>query len=355
MSEMKDRRQSFQTIAWFNDLYTRTILNLDPPYQRRSVWNEQYRQYFVETILLDYPAPALFIHEEISPNGAAFYSVVDGKQRLTTVLDFVRDKFPVASNTQLPEFAGYFFSSLPDETKRQFWSYQFSVEYLPTVENATLNNVFDRINRNVMKLKPQELRHAKYSGVFAQAAERMTTYLSEQLPIGVPNISPRTKLQMKDVEFVAQLLLLCEMGPDKDSQEYLDMAYSERDSNWATAGVVEKCFRRVVQDLKELFNVDLMAANHTRRLRNQSDFYSLFGAYKQIRDNKEKVPAPNDAARRLNEFMLVVADEQKRQVDQKARKYYESVRSSATDLSRRSARIDIIREVILDEGKPNAS
>jgi len=87
---MFERRQSFQTIAWFRDLYVRQLLNLDPPYQRRSVWNQAYRNFFIETILLKYPAPAIFIHEDISPEGLATYSVVDGKQRLTTIFEFAK-------------------------------------------------------------------------------------------------------------------------------------------------------------------------------------------------------------------------------------------------------------------------
>ena len=65
MQERLERRQSLQTIAWFNDLYKRDLLNLDPPYQRRSVWNITFRQYFIETVLLHYPAPAIFLYEDI--------------------------------------------------------------------------------------------------------------------------------------------------------------------------------------------------------------------------------------------------------------------------------------------------
>ena len=63
------RKQNFQTIAWFWDLYQRDRLDLDPPYQRRSVWNQNYKNYFIDTILLGYPAPAIFLNEEISPDG----------------------------------------------------------------------------------------------------------------------------------------------------------------------------------------------------------------------------------------------------------------------------------------------
>ena len=52
----KARRQNFQTISGFWDLYRRELLDLDPPYQRRSVWNQAYKDAFVDTILMQYPA-----------------------------------------------------------------------------------------------------------------------------------------------------------------------------------------------------------------------------------------------------------------------------------------------------------
>ena len=96
---VKARRQNFQTISWFWDLSKRGLLDLDPPYQRRSVWNQAYRDSFVDTILLQYPAPAIFLYEEVSPEGISKYHVVDGKQRLTAVFDFALGQFPVSEES----------------------------------------------------------------------------------------------------------------------------------------------------------------------------------------------------------------------------------------------------------------
>ena len=40
---------------------------MDPPYQRRSVWNQSFKDYFVDTVLLGLPAPAIFLFEETQP------------------------------------------------------------------------------------------------------------------------------------------------------------------------------------------------------------------------------------------------------------------------------------------------
>src|SRR5438874_2329244 len=94
-NELPTRRQSVQSIAWFWDQFKRNLLDLDPSYQRRSVWNQSFKDFFIDTVLLKYPAPAIFLYEDIRPDGTATYHVVDGKQRLTTLFEFASDQFPV--------------------------------------------------------------------------------------------------------------------------------------------------------------------------------------------------------------------------------------------------------------------
>src|SRR5262245_25521745 len=101
-----NRRHNFQTVSWFFDLAQRKLLDLDPPYQRRSVWNQPFKDYFVDTVLLGMPAPAIFLFEDISPDGRSVYHVVDGKQRLLTLLEFVRDTFPISEQTKSGQLPG---------------------------------------------------------------------------------------------------------------------------------------------------------------------------------------------------------------------------------------------------------
>ena len=228
-----NRKQNFQPIAWFWDLHQRSRLDMDPPYQRRSVWNQAFKDYFIDTILLSYPAPAIFLYEEITPEGIASYHVVDGKQRLTAIFDFVSSGFPVSDKCERSDLRGKYFKELDDATKRDFWLYQFSVEYLPTAQETIINNIFDRINRNTARLTAQELRHAQYGGEFITSAEDLADWMFSQFPPYFPNITSRSKKQMKDVEFVAHILLLLESGPKGYSTAQLDQAFSDRDTEWS--------------------------------------------------------------------------------------------------------------------------
>jgi hypothetical protein len=342
-------RHSPQTISWFWDLYQRELLDLDPPYQRRSVWNTTYKSYFIDTLLLEYPAPAIFLFSEVEPNGKTKHSVVDGKQRLVTIFDFVQDRFPVGEKAELTALRGKYFRELDDAVKVKFWSYQFSVEYLPTSDENAINSIFDRINRNVAKLTPQELRHARFDGSFITIAEKLTEWLALVSP-EFPRITPASRSQMKDVEFVANLLLLLEEGPKGYSVLELDKAYSDRDESWEGQENYEERFRKATYELIGIINHPDGGTIKSSRMRNQSDFYSLFGAVDSIRA-AETMPSIPDAIYRLSRFLEVVEDEGKRSISVQAQRYYEAARSASNLITNRKLRIDTMKLVLLGNFK----
>ncbi len=81
------RRPTTQDISWFLDLYKNGQLDLDPPYQRRSVWSPKDRRFFLDTIFRGYATPAIYLHKEMDEKGSVKHAVVDGKQRLETIIN----------------------------------------------------------------------------------------------------------------------------------------------------------------------------------------------------------------------------------------------------------------------------
>lgn len=337
-----NRKQNFQTIAWFWDLRQRKLLDLEPPYQRRSVWSQTYRDFFIDTVLLGYPAPAVFLYEQITPEGLATYHVVDGKQRLTTLFSFVSNEFPVFESATRTNLRGRLFRDLPDDVKREFWTYQFTVEYLPSDEDGVINNIFDRINRNTMRLTPQELRHARLSGVFITKCEQAAEYLFTELAPNFPNIGPQARRQMKDVELAASLLLLIEEGPKGYSATELDEAFSRRDDDWVAAEEVMARFNQHVHAIRSLLATAHGGYLRTCRLKNQADFYSLFGAVGGLVGDQPW----EDKAARLRGFIEAVSDDDQRAHNGEAAKYYDAARSASNDIGPRRTRIDIIKAVL---------
>lgn len=72
----------------FSGKASRGLLNLNPSYQRGDVWPTSDAQKLIESILRGIPLPSIIL---LKPRGATqtMYEVVDGKQRLTSILRFI--------------------------------------------------------------------------------------------------------------------------------------------------------------------------------------------------------------------------------------------------------------------------
>ena len=73
----------------FSGKADRGQLNLNPSYQRGDVWPTSDAQKLIESILRGIPLPSIILLKPASGNKQAKYEVVDGKQRLTSILRFI--------------------------------------------------------------------------------------------------------------------------------------------------------------------------------------------------------------------------------------------------------------------------
>ena len=67
-------------------------LELMPDFQRRQVWSVPARIMLMDTILRGIPMPKIFLANELK-NGSTYRIVIDGQQRLSAILAFLRDEF----------------------------------------------------------------------------------------------------------------------------------------------------------------------------------------------------------------------------------------------------------------------
>lgn len=343
------RRAEFRPFSWLHDLWRRDQLDLSPPYQRRSVWPDRFRGDFVTTVLLNYPCPAVFLYEEIRPDGSFLYKVVDGKQRLTTLFDFVTDNIAISEDYPNMALRGKLFSTLDDSLKLNVWRYAFSVEFIEQENEAVINEIFNRINKNVAKLTQQELRHALFSGLFMNAAEQLAEEMEEILPQRFPNIVVQSKRQMKDVENVATMLLFIENGERSLSQIDIDRAFGDREEEWVEQDATVAEFRSAIAYISKI-------ANHgagvipTSRLRNQADFYSLFCAAVEL-ERQDTRPTPEEAAARLIPWLDLLRKFERGEVAAEqapdAGRYLGAARAASNDAGPRRTRIDIVKAILL--------
>jgi len=139
----------------------RKELILNPDFQRKDVWKGKQRPELIESILMGIPIPIMYLFE--TADGRK--QVVDGRQRITTILDFLNNKFPLRDLKILHDLNGSRFSDLDKKLQGIFEDYQLYVYVIqpPTPERVKYD-IFDRVNRGGTRLNNQEMRNALYGG-----------------------------------------------------------------------------------------------------------------------------------------------------------------------------------------------
>ena len=70
-------------------------LNISPWYQRRSVWSVPQKAYLINTIFEKKPVPSVYIRHQIDVDlEKSIKEVVDGQQRIRSIISFRNDEFP---------------------------------------------------------------------------------------------------------------------------------------------------------------------------------------------------------------------------------------------------------------------
>ncbi|MGH7962221.1 MAG: DUF262 domain-containing protein [Candidatus Binatia bacterium] len=350
-----------QDISWFLDLNDKSQLDLDPPYQRKSVWSPTDRRFFIDTIMNGYPAPPVFFHKTTDDQGRTTYHVVDGKQRLQTIIDFTRNKIRIPENFSDVNLQNKRWNDLGIEEKRKFWNYEIVVEMLPDVSDPLVNSIFERINRNARKLTRQELRHAKYDGWFVGAAEAEAEK-EEWKRLGV--VTAALAKRMADVQFISELMAItikeALQGFDQDALDDLYAEYEDVDEH---PTFVEEDFRQafeVTKDyIRELLDSD---PGLVKFLKIRSHLYTLWG---YLTLEKSRRSDPTEFLPRYRQFLDAVAIQQedpqfaaKSLTDEEIRKARAEVRyalntgGASTDLPARRARHDALVVAMHGAEKP---
>ncbi|MER9871837.1 DUF262 domain-containing protein [Mesorhizobium sp. M0195] len=273
-----ERRVSTQDITWFLDLNRSKQLNLEPPYQRRSVWTANDRRFFLDTIFRNYPSPAIFLHKEIGSSGTATYHVVDGKQRLQTILLFTGNKIRVPASFGDERLDNKRWKDIADQSdlKHLFWNYTITVEMIDVRDGELVNAVFDRLNRNSRKLTSQELRHAKYDGWFITRAEAET----ESDLWRVLGVTSRARSKrMMDVQFMSELMAVVITGaPRGFDQEFLDEIYAEYDDIAELSDFSEDDFLQKFNNTKDtLAAIEAANKSISKWAKGFGPLYTLWG------------------------------------------------------------------------------
>ncbi|MDH6569480.1 hypothetical protein M2160_004501 [Streptomyces sp. SAI-117] len=258
--ELRDATREFlpETVVWATDWTTgalleqisREVFDVDPPFQRRSAWNDVRSSLYIESLLLGCPVPPITLAE--LPRGSASahqYVVIDGKQRLGAIKRFALDKtlklrgletlkelnglrFHEVEN--IPEFSR--FSNLPIRTMvMRNWQ-----------RDEVLQFVFHRLNSQVTPLSTHELRRSLLAGPFTKyldEASARATQVQRILNIREPDF------RLRDAEILLRAIAFtCFLSKYRGNlKKFLDTTTRNLNSRWDSK--VERQVSEVVRDI----------------------------------------------------------------------------------------------------------
>ena len=172
----------------------KTYINLSPGYQRRARWDKKKKSLLIESFLMNVPVPPLFLFEKDYNQ----YEVMDGRQRLEAISEFLDNKYALTGLEFWPELQGKRFSDLPGTIQRGLLRRTLNAVVL-LAETSRSDDSFDirlvlfrRLNTGGIKLNPQELRNALYPGIFNKALHDISR---DELFVKVWRIPQRTKTE----------------------------------------------------------------------------------------------------------------------------------------------------------------
>lgn len=151
---------------------SKETLNFDHPIQRQSAqWTNLQQSLLVHSILANYPVPAVYVEKtdsaETDDKGKAIYkySVLDGKQRMTTVFSFINGEYALNEETpaaeiegETYELAGKTFEELDEDVRQELLRFKFSIFAFEDATDDEIEEIFFRLNNSTPLSKPQKAR-----------------------------------------------------------------------------------------------------------------------------------------------------------------------------------------------------
>ena len=331
-----------RAVVWFKKAFEAGDLIIKAPFQRNPVWSDRQKSALIDTILLEYPIPELYMQDLTDAQGNQKYILVDGQQRIRAVLDFLANRIELEDES--PHWAGRRFDDLTETDKKRIYEYSFVIRQLPDIPEEELRVIFQRLNRNTMTLTPQELRHATYWGPFIKLMEEIADFEYWD-DAGV--FSANDRRRMIDVEFVSELAV-AHLNGLQNKKKNLEEYYQLYEESFDDAAAVRRLFVSVLGEIEQV--IPSLAKT---RWRKKSDFYTLFLTFAAYAHRLPLAADKRDlASATLMRFATDVDSAIKESrpegdpIPQCIQDYVKNVERAASDLGTRTERSRVLKELL---------
>lgn len=200
-------------------------------YQRKLVWTQQEKVAFIDSIVKNYSIPLFLLAQNTDSNGLTQYEIIDGMQRLNSIVSFIENEFGIEYNGKICYFNVDTLAStlnlkqqgklvprnpqLPKDICLNIVSYQIPVSLI-IADQQSIEEIFRRINSFGKQLSSQEIRQAGAIGAFSDMVRKVASTIrgdvstSDILPlnsmrnISLSNTNLKYGINISDLWWVKQ-------------------------------------------------------------------------------------------------------------------------------------------------------
>lgn len=278
--------QKIYLIKEFHDYPSEFVTR--PPYQRKAVWSTKKKQALMDSLIRKYYVPQLVLREVRVSDSNSVSEVIDGQQRITTVVDFFKDKYSLPKSLEDidPELVSKRYSEISDDHKRFIDRLSFKTDVIKNIEKKEsvdhqiiATEIFRRLQEGE-NLNYMEIAHAQLSSLsrnfIVKYSDDQTFDFKEYHPVD----SNPSKLKffqllsvsnerMKHLQFMARFTMI-----ENSNTGYTDLS--------------DKKIEQFINDEKKdsgIGNYDYESRAESKSvIRNLDEFYKIFEYDPMIQD-----------------------------------------------------------------------
>lgn len=204
-------QQSDLSLQSISDMVESGAIDISPKYQRRERWDNEKESELIESFLLNIPVPPIYLAED----EYGVYSVIDGKQRISSINKFLKGNLKLIKLTKFVEIDGLTFNELPPSLSNalKIRPYLRVVTLLRQSDPDLKHEVFLRLNKAGVALNSQEIRNVAFRGNFNDLLFELseTPYFVQQLR---STKDSKNYKEMIDVQFVLRFFTIKDYWDD---------------------------------------------------------------------------------------------------------------------------------------------
>lgn len=185
--------------------YGKGLLKFDLTIQRNKVWKDEQKGKFIHTILYGFPFPPVYAIRNFGLDTSCRW-FLDGKQRLTTVIEFVQGEFALHKET--PDVFGYelankTFNQLDEQFQEKIKDSIFNIQQMENLTKDEIDEMFLRLN-NGSALSQTELTRVYAGGKVMDEVKKIGDHDFFAHKV---NLTDTARLRYTDQSLILQVMM----------------------------------------------------------------------------------------------------------------------------------------------------